>query len=41
MPCCFVTSADRFPVCKDYSKVLSYLESQIADGVRVVLAIDD
>ncbi|PMD42849.1 hypothetical protein L207DRAFT_424172 [Hyaloscypha variabilis F] len=28
-------------VCKDYSQVISYLEGQIAEGVRVVLPIDD
>ncbi|CAK7245006.1 MAG: hypothetical protein STHCBS139747_006572 [Sporothrix thermara] len=28
-------------VCKDYSQVKSYLESQIRDGVRTVLPIDD
>ncbi|KAF2465348.1 uncharacterized protein BDR25DRAFT_204684, partial [Lindgomyces ingoldianus] len=28
-------------VCKDYSQVISYLERQISDGVRIVLPIDD
>ncbi|KAH8785888.1 hypothetical protein F5883DRAFT_536394 [Diaporthe sp. PMI_573] len=28
-------------VCKDYSQVIGYLEGQVADGVRVVLPIDD
>ncbi|KAF2800437.1 hypothetical protein K505DRAFT_320428 [Melanomma pulvis-pyrius CBS 109.77] len=28
-------------VCKDYSKVIGYLEGQIADGARVILPIDD
>ncbi|KAJ9149473.1 hypothetical protein NKR23_g4354 [Pleurostoma richardsiae] len=28
-------------VCKDYKQVIGYLEGQIADGVRVVLPIDD
>ena len=28
-------------VCKDYSQVMGYLGSQIADGVRIVLPIDD
>ncbi|PMD13292.1 hypothetical protein NA56DRAFT_585905 [Hyaloscypha hepaticicola] len=28
-------------VCKDYNQVISYLERQIVEGVRVVLPIDD
>ncbi|KAJ0364294.1 hypothetical protein COL26b_012576 [Colletotrichum chrysophilum] len=28
-------------VCKDYSQVMKYLDKQIAEGVRVVLPIDD
>ncbi|KAF2710792.1 hypothetical protein K504DRAFT_429114 [Pleomassaria siparia CBS 279.74] len=28
-------------VCKDYSKVISYLEGEIADGTRIILPIDD
>ncbi|TGJ79538.1 hypothetical protein E0Z10_g9226 [Xylaria hypoxylon] len=28
-------------VCKDYTQVLGYLEEQIAEGVRIILPIDD
>ncbi|KAF2967463.1 hypothetical protein GQX73_g6086 [Xylaria multiplex] len=28
-------------VCKDYTQVLGYLEDQIAEGVRIILPIDD
>ncbi|KAF1997495.1 hypothetical protein P154DRAFT_605686 [Amniculicola lignicola CBS 123094] len=28
-------------VCKDYSKVISYLEREIQDGTRIILPIDD
>ncbi|KAI0536239.1 hypothetical protein GGR58DRAFT_503462 [Xylaria digitata] len=30
-----------YHVCKDYTQVLGYLEDQIAEGVRIILPIDD